>query len=369
MSSTYRNILLLAAVGVAIANPLPLPQYDDGVSQQAPAINETAIDGPTMAEMSSMKIMTPSGAECFLLGNPSLYPLGLRVGVYLQWFATIFANFFVPSVAPSMRGINTLFQLAVFSGLSWAITNMPALDGIEAFILLTLCIGSITALITSPNMDIRVTRLGSIARLLVFLAVFMFGSWFWFTGYKFIAMSKCTQQIQFLFFWKVHLYHWFMAFSQAVMIIGCIAIAGALGYELFFLSAIFRMQGSKPTMTKILKGTLVKDTILGGVLQQDKYAWVSGALLIVIIVVAAAFIVTVESALKYSNVMLTTDLGSPVELVPFIIGLFSLLKVMIGMASGATKVFSEGMSRSGSPDLGKEMSSRPSTQAGTYPSV
>ncbi|KAF3919363.1 hypothetical protein ABW21_db0204678 [Orbilia brochopaga] len=369
MSFTYRNILLLAAVGIVAANPLPLPQYDDSVPQQAPAINETAVDGPTLAEMASMKIMTPAGAECFLMGNPSLYPMGLRVGIYLQWYATIFANFWVPAVAPSMRAINTLFQLAVFSGLSWAITNMEALDGIEAFMLLTLCIGSITALITSPNMDIRVTRVGSIARLLVFLAVFMFGAWFWFTGYKFIAMSKCTQQIQFLFFWKVHLYHWFSSFSQAVMIIGCIAIATALGYELFFLSAIFRMQGSKPTITKILKGTLVKDTVLGGVLQQDKYAWVSGALLIIIVVVAAAFIVTVESALKYSNVMLTKDLGSPAELIPFIVGLFSLLKVLVGMASGMSKVVSEGMSRSGSPDLGKEMNSRPSTQAGSYPAI
>ncbi|KAJ6262359.1 hypothetical protein Dda_3167 [Drechslerella dactyloides] len=367
MSFTYRNIILLAAVGIVAANPLP--QYDDGVPKNAPAVNETAVDGPTLAEMSSMKIMTPMGSECFLMGNPSLYPMGLRVGVYLQWFATIFANFFVPSVAPSMRGINTLFQLALFSGLAWAITNLPSLDGIEAFMLLTLCIGSITALITSPNMDIRVTRVGSIARLLVFLAIFMFGAWFWFTGYRYIAMSKCTQQIQFLFFWKVHLYHWFMSFSQACMIIGCIAIAGALGYELFFIIAIFRMQGSKPTMTKILQGTLQKDTVLGGVLQQEKYAWVSGALLVIIIVVAAAFIVTVESALKYSNVVLTSDLGSPVELVPFIIGLFSLLKVIVGMASGASKVFSEGMSRSGSPDLGKEMNSRPSTQAGSYPAI
>ncbi|EPS36958.1 hypothetical protein H072_9556 [Dactylellina haptotyla CBS 200.50] len=365
MSSTYRNLVFLAIAGLAMAIPAPMPQYDS--APQNVVVNETA-NGPSLAEMETMKVMTPVGAECFLMGNPNLYPLGLRLGVYLQWFATIFANFFVPTVAPSMRGINTLFQLAVFSGLSYEVTNMQAIDGIEAFILLTLCIGSITGLITSPNMDVRVTRIGSIARLLVFLAVFMFGAWYWFTGYSYTAMTRCTQEIQFLFFWKVHLYHWFMNFSQATMILGAIGITGALAYEVFFLSTIFRMKGLKPCVTKILQGTLHKDSVLGGVLQQEKYAWVSGALLVVIVVVTAAFIVTIEGALKYSHTWLTFDLGSPVELIPFIVGLFSLIKVFLGMATGAMKVINEGRSRSETPE-GKEMSSRPSTGAGQYPSV
>ncbi|KAF3906293.1 hypothetical protein ABW20_dc0103028 [Dactylellina cionopaga] len=363
MSYTYRALIFLAIAGAALAIPAPMPQYDS--EPQKVVVNETA-GAPSLAEMGTMKIITPIGAECFLMGNSDLYPMGLRAGVYLQWIATILANFFVPSVAPSMRGINTLFQLAVFSGLSYEVTNMHALDGIEAFILLTLCIGSITTMITSPNMDIRVTRVGSIARLLVFLAVFMFGAWYWFTGYKYTAVTRCTQEIQFLFFWRVHLYHWFMGFSQAVMILGAISITGALAYEIFFLITVFRMQGFMPTTNKIIQGTLHKDSLLGDVLQQEKYAWVSGALLMVILIAVAAFIATIEGALKYSNTYLTFDLGSPVELIPFIVGLFSLVKVIVGMASGAAKVFTEGNSRSETPE-GKELTSRPSTGAGTYP--
>lgn len=358
MSSTYRNLLFLVIAGLAIATPMP--QYDS--EPQKPVVNETA-GAPSLAEMGTMKVITPIGAECFLMGNPHVYPLGLRVGIYLQWFATILANFFVPSVASSMRGINTLFQIAIFSGLSYEITNMDALDGIEVFILLTLCIGSIVCLITSPNMDVRVTRIGSISRLFVFLGIFMFGAWYWFTGYKYTAMTRCTQEILFLFFWKVHLYHWFMGFCQAVMIIGCLACAGSLGYEIYFLTGIISNDGLKPTVSKILQGKLHKNSALGGVLQQERYAWVSGALLVVIFVVTAAFIATIEGALKYSNTYLTFNLGSPVELIPFIVGLFSLLKVSIGMAAGAAKVINEGMSRSETPE-GKEMSSRPSTGAG-----
>ncbi|KAF3090951.1 hypothetical protein TWF569_002564 [Orbilia oligospora] len=360
MSSTYRNLLLLAVAGLAIATPLP--QYDS--EPQRAIVNETA-GSPSWAEMDTMKVITPIGAECFLMGNPHVYPLGLRVGIYLQWFATILANFFVPSVASSMRGINTLFQVAIFSGLSYEITNMDALDGIEVFILLTLCIGSVVCLITSPNMDVKVTRAGHIARLFVFLGIFMFGSWYWFTGYKFTAMTRCTQEILFLFFWKVHLYHWFMGFSQAVMIIGCLACAGTLGYEIYYLTNIIGNDGFKPTLSKALQGKLHRDSALGGVLQQERYAWVSGALLVIIFVITAAFIATVEGALKYSNTLLTFNLGSPVELIPFIIGLFSLLKVFVGMVAGAAKVINDGMSRSRSetPE-GKELSSRPSTGAG-----
>ncbi|KAK6528901.1 hypothetical protein TWF694_004130 [Orbilia ellipsospora] len=363
MSSTYRNLALLAIAGLAAASPMP--QYDS--APQTVVVNDTA-GAPSLAEMDTLKSFTPVGGECFLLGNSNLYPLGLRLGVYLQWYATIFANFFVPSAAPSMRGINTLFQLAIFSGLSYEVTNMTAINGIEAFILLTLCIGSITSLITSPNMDIRVTRVGSIARLMVFLAVFMFGAWYWFTGYRYTAITRCTQEIQFLFFWRVHLYHWFMSLSQAVMILGSIVITTTLAYELFFLVTIFRMKGFQPSVTKIFQGTLNKESMLGGVLQQDKYAWVSGALLIITVVIAAAFIVTVEYALKYSNTYLTFNLGSPVELIPFIVGLFSLIKVSLGMATGVMKVVNEGRSRSETPE-GKEMNSRPSTGADNYPTV
>jgi len=357
MSSTLAKNILILSLGLGLAIATPVPQTSTSDVQQT-MTNGTTMANPSLAEMETLRIITPVGAECFLMGNPAYYPLGLRLGIYLQWFATIFANFFVPSVARQMRGINTLFQLGVFCGLSYAVTNMAALDGIEGFILLTLCIGSITALITSPNMDIRVTRVGSIARLSIFLAVFIFGAWYWFIGMNYMAKTACTQQIQFLFFWKVHLYHWFQKFSEAVMVIGSIAISVALGWELFGLFTVFRSQGAKSTSWAIIEGKLHKDSFLGGILQQEKYAWISGALLVILTVAMAAFVVTVEGALKYSNTYYVFDLESPAELIPFVIGMFSVGNVVVGMFMGTMDVVNK--ARSMSP-VEKELGSRPST--------
>lgn len=124
MTSSTLLLVALSAAGLAFSSPVP----------------DSAI--PDTMEMSTLINMTPAGSTCMLVGNRTLYPMGMRVGIYLQWFATIFANFFVPSVARSMRGVNTILQLAVFFGTCFAVTNLPELDALEAFILLTFCIGS-----------------------------------------------------------------------------------------------------------------------------------------------------------------------------------------------------------------------------------
>jgi len=360
-STTFaRNALILSVVlGLALANPLPQVQTQSTDTTEVPLLPyNVTYTSPSLDEIATLKVVTPVGAECYLMGNTNLYPLGLRVGVYLQWFATIFANFFVPAVARRMRGLNTLFQLGIFGGLCYSVTNLPTLDGLEAFILLTLCVGSINALITSPNMNVRVTRLGSISRLVVFLAVFVFGAWFWFSGVNELARTGCTQQIQFLFFWKVHLYHWFKQFSEAVMIISAVSVLTALVWELFQFSTVFRSLGAKSVFFGILDGTLCKDSILGGILLQEKYAWVSGALLVIVFTVMAAFIVTVEGALKHSGASYVFTLESPTELIPFVIGMFSLANVSLGMAMSTMRVVNQG--RSLTPE-DKEMGSRPST--------
>ena len=270
-------------------------------------------------------------AQCNLYANAQLYPLGFRIGFYLQWFATILASFFVPKASSSQRTATTLFQLATLAGVCYASKNLM-IDSIEAFILLSLSLGGgLAAMIRSPNLDIRITRVGTLCRLVILLAAFIYGGWFWFQGHKYMMHSSCTNQIQFVFFWKVHLYHWFASLCKAIVIIGSIATGVAILYEFFLFINCFRMGGLRPTVNSILDNSLIKDSVLGGVLLQEKYAWISGALLMVTMVVVAAFITTIESALKYSHAGNVGNIGTVTELVPFLFGLWNLAKVFLGL--------------------------------------
>src|SRR4051812_25170410 len=50
-------------------------------------------------------------------GNPDLYGLGIRVGVYLQWFSGIIAHSFHADSVPDLLGTNTIFLMALFTAL------------------------------------------------------------------------------------------------------------------------------------------------------------------------------------------------------------------------------------------------------------
>ena len=43
---------------------------------------------------------------CGFQGDDSIYGLGVRLGLYLQWFATCLADNFLPDEAIAMRGVN-----------------------------------------------------------------------------------------------------------------------------------------------------------------------------------------------------------------------------------------------------------------------
>src|SRR4051794_24381218 len=98
MSSAYRaSAILLLSFGLSLALATPVPQATGtSTGSTSSTTMATQSQGPSPAEMETLLIMTPPGSQCFLLTNEQLYPLGLRAGLYLQWFATIFANFFVP---------------------------------------------------------------------------------------------------------------------------------------------------------------------------------------------------------------------------------------------------------------------------------
>lgn len=52
-----------------------------------------------------------------LVGNPDLYGLGVRVGLYAQWTATLVTTVLDPANEAALRLLNLVVQTAVFLGL------------------------------------------------------------------------------------------------------------------------------------------------------------------------------------------------------------------------------------------------------------
>lgn len=74
-------------------------------------------------------------------GNPDFYGLGIRIGVYLQWFSSWISNTVNPSAAATNHDANTIFLIAVLSALATALTKASELRLVEMYIMLLLSSG------------------------------------------------------------------------------------------------------------------------------------------------------------------------------------------------------------------------------------
>ncbi len=82
-----------------------------------------------------------SGAQCpGFEGAADFYGIGIRVGVYLSWYATLAAHAFVETYIDGLADANTLFLVANLVALTFA-SARRSLAAVEAFLVLSIFLG------------------------------------------------------------------------------------------------------------------------------------------------------------------------------------------------------------------------------------
>ncbi|CZR63799.1 uncharacterized protein PAC_13696 [Phialocephala subalpina] len=128
-------------------------------------------------------------------GNSDFYGLGIRIGVYLQWFSGLLANSFHAESIHDILSTNTIFLLALFIALAIS-TAKDTIHASEVFILLQFYFGflftvsstyglRVRAKSTSPaeyNRFVEFPVLGATIRACLAGAICSYNAWFWFDG-------------------------------------------------------------------------------------------------------------------------------------------------------------------------------------------
>lgn len=117
--TSYRSVLVYISLWLAFscyATPLP-PR--------------------TMTSFQSRQLFD---TQCTFEGNPEIYSLGIRLGIYLQWISALMANLLHANGVQDMLATNTIFLLALFIALVIS-TTTSAIQSAEVVILLQLCVG------------------------------------------------------------------------------------------------------------------------------------------------------------------------------------------------------------------------------------
>lgn len=190
------------------------------------------------------------GGGCSYQGNSDLYGVGVRVGLYAQWVATLLSTVFEPRSEAGLRTTNLIIQLAVFIGLctestratTTTTTPHPSAGVITQFLL---C-GSLSSVTGDGVSHLR--SVSGAARLLFYTALSAYGCWFWFAGVDVMGVvddggssgggaAGCREVA---FFGRTTFDGWFRVLGKVLSVLGLVTCVALLGYWMHLLVARFR---------------------------------------------------------------------------------------------------------------------------------
>ena len=303
---------------------------------------------------------------CPIEGNPDLYGLGIRLGIYFQLTSTSLSSRLLPREILSAWYTNGIFLLAVFAAVSKS-TVSGTIQYVEAYVMLQLMFafcafpigcGALfrmgargAALGFSQKdkeflkVDLNLSALGSQWHKALGAAVACYNVWFWF---RFEPSGDCEAYI--FLFARVSASSGAQGFYRAFAVLYLWWRASGYLNSVVHLAYVFRK--AKQSFASIWKLYLSASQVPGSDRDEDilelerigkmRYAKESGLRALsariflywsVLSIMASSlsilwFVLAVELSLSWNSVRGIYDIGSTGQLIPFIIGLLGLLRVL-----------------------------------------
>jgi hypothetical protein len=167
-----------------------------------------------------------SNFTCPVRGNPDLYGLGIRIGLYLQIVTAQISGLtsHLLEVDDNIGHAVVIFILATGTVLFRLILRR-GIEAVEVFPILSLLIVQLGAC-RVPFWKRPMTIFIYVGESVCLLAL---TTWFWFHGMDMLPRS-CVDDYAF-FFTKVSIWHWFRKFNQAITVLTVIGgVAGVISY-------------------------------------------------------------------------------------------------------------------------------------------
>jgi hypothetical protein len=152
-----------------------------------------AVSGSASSSASSLVPRDQQPLQCQTTRAPDYYGLGVRLGIYFSWLQGYIANTMLPSEVAGALDTNTIFLLTLLVAMLKC-TSVHMLKQIDGLILMHLSAGTIFGVLSTwgyrtsryieegPKAIRHFGGFGTHARLIVQLAVSVYGLWFWLFG-------------------------------------------------------------------------------------------------------------------------------------------------------------------------------------------
>lgn len=260
--------------------------------------------------------------RCLFPANQDLYGIGVRVGLYCQWVATLMATEALPEEADALRSNNICFQIAIMVSMV-VLTSKRSIIQPEIMIALPLCFGGFSAA-TYPVVSHAATRATDHVQQSIFqdlLAIQTFGAltayscWFWWHGMADMSACPCVYYV--FIFYKVEIEK-LRIFGIIMSIIGCLVF--------LFVNAMYITR-----VISILRDRL--STSFQWFASTQTYApslgprWHRWLTLFISAISMVYLAIMVEMTIAWNEITGSYSVDSHGQLVPLIIGVSALVKV------------------------------------------
>ncbi|KAI5813205.1 hypothetical protein BZA77DRAFT_346480 [Pyronema omphalodes] len=269
------------------------------------------------------------GETCGFDGNGDMYGLGIRLGVYIQAFATTLSGAYRQESSRGASFANGFFQFAMFVALVYMTVINRELEVVEAaiIILFTFCSVSIAnpedkEALKKPEgyrlRDIRKFLRHSFVpfgKMLTELALNLYWTWFWFIGIERQKLSPCTGYG--FFFSKVSLFGWFRTLATVVTV-------SMVVWDVF---VIVRVLDSKPPLPSLITEITEYDA---NATKKSIVCMRDFAGLVISLAIIGFYVLSVESMILWNNIRnVNVILGSVGQMIPFLVGMGSFIAVIL----------------------------------------
>lgn len=264
---------------------------------------------------------------CCIEGDANLYGLGIRIGTYLIWAASLVAYNIARSEASTLRLLSGCYQLATLLALLIASASERSLFAAEACILLALCIGGLCTSTDLPSSatytafksyaTLDTSDLGNLMRIVVLITSAGYGLWYALSGFDNVCRSLCANSS--FFFGEVSLYGWYRELLKALFILYAIGIAALGGFTIWSALSYRRGSGTVRVRTTI-KSRDELDREGGGIITLS-----IGAVVMVILIIA------IELIIYWNKLENVHSCGSVAQLIPLLVAAVIFCKTFMAV--------------------------------------
>lgn len=258
--------------------------------------------------------------SCVIFGDPDLYGLGVRIGIYCQWLATSIANIASEEEISAMYTVNMCFQAAILCGVVIATSNMTV-SAVEVFITFPLCFGGFAATqIHGPSNSLKTTFFGLFAAYQLFGALAGFSAWFWWVGLDQLSRDSCPDYA--FFFTRLEIYH----LKWPCRIVACISCLLFLVFEILSLSRIVRAWhgvGFRDMLLSFLESLDAENKAIP--------LWKFYLSQLALVLCLVFMLLMAELTIAWNNITGDVNrIGTVGQVVPLLVGIAGFLKVILG---------------------------------------